>query len=357
MDPIMRAALVFLDEAETFWQEHPGRVLPLVADASDRGEVVSALRLAELAPDNRRPLVVYEAAFADTGLYFIGLSAAVACGYEAVRRGVAEEGVELPAFTMNPIALGPLERAALAMERAAVLLGERFEGLTVALVPEQVTAEAAWRESVRALDRMTRPARIRVAAYAPPGASWPGMLREEGARFQLDAGTLLGFLREQAPSAGPASETAPEQAAAGLRALMLDAATKTADQDHAGAAASYAQARSLCVTVGLVMEEATVLMALGGACVAAGAPDQAIEHYTAAAGIAERAEAWALACQAWLGAGGACLVHGVTTSAETAYRTAARTARAGGIAVLEGEALRMAEACGGAAKLPAREAP
>ena len=61
MDPVMRAARVFLMEAETLWRERPERVLPLVGEASERGEMVKALRLAELAPENRRPLFLYEA--------------------------------------------------------------------------------------------------------------------------------------------------------------------------------------------------------------------------------------------------------------------------------------------------------
>ena len=116
----------------------PERVLPLGAEPSERGEVVKALRLGELAPDNRRPLFLYETPFTEATQYFVGLAEAIMHDYEALRKGVGEEGVTLPAFTMNPIGLGPLECAVLAMERAATLLGDRFEGATVALVPEQV---------------------------------------------------------------------------------------------------------------------------------------------------------------------------------------------------------------------------
>ena len=114
----MRTARVFLAEADVIWRERLPKqsVLPLVAEASGRREVVKALRLAELAPENRRPLFLYEAPFAEAEPYFHELTEAIGRDYEAVRKGVANEGVELPAFAMSPLALGPLERATLAME-------------------------------------------------------------------------------------------------------------------------------------------------------------------------------------------------------------------------------------------------
>ena len=269
MDPIMRAARAFLDEVDERWEEGPGQVLPLVAEASDRGEVVKALRLGELSAENRRPLFLYEAPFAEAGAYFDGLTEAIARDYEAVRAGVAEEGVTLPGFTMSPILLGPLGRAALAMERAAALSGVCFDGVTVALLPEQITDGAAWRESVRALEGVSRSLRVRLAVHATPGGPLDGALGDEGARFHVDAGELLGFLAEQDGSAseGPVTEALPEPAAARtaatgrkLRALMLEAAAKMAGQEPAAAAAAYEQAAALCAAERLVMEEAAARM-------------------------------------------------------------------------------------------------
>ena len=227
MDPVMRAARVFLADADALWRERPERVLPLIAEASERGEMAKALRLAELAPENRTPLFLYEAPFAEAEPYFDGLTEAIERDYEAVRKGVANEGVELPPFAMNAIALGPLERAALAMERAAALLGERFDGATFALVPERVENGPAWRDSVRALDPMARSQRVRLAVHAPPGERFDGALAEDGARFHIDQEELTTFLVEQADPAGgdPAAEGGPGAAIGrNVRALLLSAA-------------------------------------------------------------------------------------------------------------------------------------
>src|SRR5690242_5074371 len=124
MDPITRAVRAFLVEAKAFWRAWPERVLPMIAEPSERGEVVKALRLAELAPENRRPLFLYEAPFADARTYFDGLVEAIRHDYEAISEGVAGEGVILPAFSINGTALGSVERAVLAAERAAMLLGD-----------------------------------------------------------------------------------------------------------------------------------------------------------------------------------------------------------------------------------------
>ena len=87
------------------------------------------------------------------------------------------------------------------------------------------------------------------------------------------------------------------------------------------------------------------LVALGGAFVAAQTPELAIESYSKAAGLAERAEGWALASQAWFGAGGAHLLRDNHGPAAVAYREAERAARCAEIAPLRIEALRLAGAC------------
>jgi tetratricopeptide (TPR) repeat protein len=348
MDPVMRAARVFLMEAETLWRERPERVLPLVAEASERGEVVKALRLAELAPENRTPLFLYEAPFAEAEPYFDGLTEAIERDYEAVRKGVADEGVELPPLSANAVALGPLKRAVLTMEQVAARLGERFAGATFALVPAQVGNDPAWRESVRALDHTPRSPRVRVAVYAPPGGPLDDALAEEGARFYVDQGELMAFIAEQGSAAGedPATEDGPATAIASkLRALLLAAGASTTAQQHTVAAQRYEEAATLCVGEGCVLEEAMARMGRGGACLAAEAPDLAGESYRKAAVLAEGEKAWALACQAWLGVGGAYLLEDAHALAAVSYRAAAEAARRAEIAPLRAQALRMASTC------------
>src|SRR5262245_22084710 len=186
MDPITRAARAFLAEAKAFWRTWPERVLPIIAEPSERGEVVKALRLAELAPENRRPLFLYEASFVDARTYFDGLVEAIRHDYEAIRAGAAGEGVIFPAFSTNGMALGPVERAVLAVERATMLLGDRFDGVLVALVPENVANAAAWRGSVAAMNRMSHSPPVRLAVYAPPGGPLNGTLGDRGARFHIN---------------------------------------------------------------------------------------------------------------------------------------------------------------------------
>jgi hypothetical protein len=88
-----------------------------------------------------------------------------------------------------------------------------------------------------------------------------------------------------------------------------------------------------------------VLAGLGGAFVAAQTPELAIESYSKAAGLAEQARAWTLACHAWFGAGGAYLVRGSYGPAAVAYRAAESAAKQAEIAALRIEALRMTGAC------------
>jgi hypothetical protein len=328
MDPIKRAILEFTASAEAFWRTRPGRLLPLIAAEDDRQLVVQALRLREHAADNRRPLVVYEAPFVSAETYFPGLADALARHYELVRQGAAEEGVELPPFAGDDgtVPSGVLKRAAIAMNRAAHLLGEGFDGIVIALVPEHIAGPEAWRDSIAVLAATRWLERVRVAALAPPGGPLSAVLGSEGARLNVDSGEVLGFVRQLAAqeSAGPVAAldvppAAPAPAAAAgpedgapapgagerLRVLVLDAAEALAAGRPTEAAAVYREARRLCQAENLPEQEAAMLTGLGGAYLAAQKPRLAADAYRESAGVAEQAEAWPLACQGWLGMGGA----------------------------------------------------
>jgi hypothetical protein len=234
MDPITRAARVFLAEAEAFWRAEPMRVLPLFAAPSERGEVVKALRLQELSPDNRRPLFLFEEPFAESHAYLDGLAEAIRQDYEQIRRGVAEEGVTLPPFPATVQARegcsAPMQRAVVVLELAARLLGDPFEGLCMALVPRQVADRAGWQESMATLHRVRLSARVRIAVFAPPDGPLHGMSSSLGAHLHIDEAELRDYLRrmDSTTSEGSRSELPAPETAMQLRRLLLDAAARTA---------------------------------------------------------------------------------------------------------------------------------
>jgi tetratricopeptide (TPR) repeat protein len=372
VDPITRASRVFLEEAAAFWRAGRGPILPMVAGASARPDLVKTLRLAELAKENRRPLFLYEEPFTTAYAYGNGLAGAIAADYEAVRAGAEDESVALPLFTAPgvepPGADAPRARMAWAIERAAALLAERLDGVLVALVPTRVEDAHAYRELIAALAETRFSPRVRLAVFHPPGGPLEGVLGGDGARFHVDPDELAEHLKQLgsgAGSAGPPAAPPPiptedqrrafeaatgrrlpsPETARSLRALLLDAARATGQGDHATAAARYRDARVLCQREALALEEATVLLALGGACLAARTLDPANEAYAQAVELAQALEAWPVVCQAWLGAGGAELTAMRYEAAAPAYRAAADAAKRGGIAVLCVEALRMAGTC------------
>jgi hypothetical protein len=341
MDPITRASRVFLAEAEALWKEKPGRVLPLIAAPSERDDVVKALRLQEYAPENRRPLLLFEEPFDGPRVYFDGLEDAVRQDYEHIRRGVADDGVMLPSFPVpgesRPNAHCALMGAALAVEQAAMLLGAPFEGVLLALVPRRVVDARRWRESIATLGGARFSARVRIAVWAPPGGPLGYVLGEGGARLRIDRDELRRYLQHLGEGSGGA--------AGNLKVLLLDAGHASAAGEHAAAAVLYRQARAVYAAEGLKTQEAMVLIALGGACLGAGAPGLASESYTKAAELARAEEAWSIACQAWLGAGGAHLMSKEHVPAAAAYRAAAQAAEMAGVPVLRVESLRMAGTC------------
>jgi hypothetical protein len=341
MDPATRAMQQLTARAEAFWRVYPGRLLPLIAAEEDRSLVVQALRLRENAPDNRRPFFVVEEPFTGSDVYFPRLAAHIAEQYERLRQGVADEGVTLVPFAAGGdlrVSGSALAQAGLAADRVARLLGEQFDGIVVALVPDHVANVAHWREGVRVLAETRWSPRVRFAVLAPPGGPLASVLPDIGARFELDPGAMLAFLAQPGPDA-------PEATTPGLRPLLLAATKAQAAGDFSAAAARYREARARCQSEGLLEQEIVVLLALAGACLAAGAPDLAVQSYRDAAMLAESAEAWALACHAWMGMGGAFLPDESFAPAVVAFRAAEAAAKRGEIPSLEAEAGKMVGTC------------
>ena len=331
MDPITRAMQRLADDAEAFWGARPNHLLPLLADEDQQADLVQALRLYEARPENRRPVVVLRAPFEAATPYVEALAEQIAGDYERVRVGAAEEGVELPPFggDEDTVPSGALsKRVVLAMNRAAARLGERFDGIVIALVPDHVADEPGWREGVRVLAATRWAPRVRLAVQAPPGGVLADILGPLGARFRVDHGAMLAFLRERLPE--PSTGSSATAISAQLPALLLRAAESMAAGLPAEAAETYREARALCQIEGLIHQEAAVTVALGGACLAARALDLAARSYHDAAALAETVEEWPLACQAWLGAGGAYLTQAEHAPAAVSYEAAAAAAKSGG---------------------------
>ncbi|MEO7327454.1 MAG: hypothetical protein ABI193_02670, partial [Minicystis sp.] len=181
----------------------------MIAEPSDRGALVKTLRLRELDADNRTPLFLYEEPFLEPSSYFEGLVASIRADYEILREGVHTEGVALPPFLVPEAVprdpLPRLEQAACAIERAAFLLGEPFDGVDVALVPSRVEDGAGWRESVATLSRAPLSSRVRLSIFDRPGGPLKGTLDELGAHFHVDPDELATYLRAlgQGTSKGP----------------------------------------------------------------------------------------------------------------------------------------------------------
>ena len=291
MDPITRAMRRLTAGVDAFWRSHPSRVLPLTAAEEHRAHVAQAIRLGENAQDNRRLFIVFEGCFTDADTYFFKLVDEITEHYELFRVGLAEDGVQVPPFVRQneTIPSGALARAALAMERAAWLLGDRFDGIVVALVPEHIVDPTAWLDSARALAAIRWTPRVRVAVLVPPGVALEGIAGNEGVRFQLDQGELIAFLMQlPEPAAAEPSimpgETHDRQS---LGALLLRAAEALSAQRADEAAQLYREARARRRVEGLAEGEASVLAAFAGACLACGAPALAADSYQQAANRSE----------------------------------------------------------------------
>lgn len=127
MDPITRAMRLFFDDAEAFWHAHPGRLLVIIAAEGQRALVAQALWPRELAPDGRRPIVVFDEPLTATGTYSHGFADAITEQHALIRAALAEDGAELPPFAgeHGTRPSGAVECAVLAIKRARLLADPR----------------------------------------------------------------------------------------------------------------------------------------------------------------------------------------------------------------------------------------
>lgn len=327
-------------------------MLRLIVDDADRGELVKALRLAEASHENRRPLVLYEAPFAETDSYFNGLCNRIAEDYESLRKGAAEEGVVLAPFgrseNVGAEHIDPIGRAVLHAERFAALLGERLDGVLVVLIPAWVEGAARWRECIETFAEAPFSQRVRVAVVDRPGGALEPVLGVGGARLAIDRTALSAYAkqltsREHRDPAGASQPVCTK--ARELAHVLLDAADRTRQGDMMGAAERYGRAITLCQAAELTTEEASVRMAHAGACLAAGNAPAALESYSKAAELGERENAFPIVCQARLGAAGVAFAFKRYGHAAMAYEAAAEAARRAELPLLRIEALRMAGTC------------
>jgi tetratricopeptide (TPR) repeat protein len=353
MDPITCAARRLFAEMDVFWEAaEERRTLRITASDEDRSDLVKALRLFEASPENRRPMFLYEAPFIEPRGYFTGLCDRIAQDYELVRKGAAEEGVMLPPFAVDERMLAqrlsPIGRAVLHMERAATLLGERLDGVLVALVPPHVGLAGCFRECVATLAKALLSTRVHLAVVDRPNGPLESVLGATRAHFEIDQAKLLAHKKQliSQASGGPATDAQPAPTKTQeLASLLLDAAESTRQGGSTKAMELYRRAIVLCRAEDLMIEEACVRMALAGACLAAGEAPAALESYRKAAELGEKKKAFPITCQAWLGAAGICFTFKRYQHAATAYESAAEAARRAPLPLLRVEALRMAGTC------------
>jgi len=371
MDPFVQAAKRFVAHSAMLWRVGKVPVLRAVAAAEQRGDLVNALRWEEAQPECRRPLIVVEEPFEETGSYFEAVTRRVLEAYERLRKAASDTGVTLPEV-IAATSSEPVVQAVKTAEVAAAGLPATLDGLTVVLAPERVQQGPLWAIQASALLKAaTALAKTKRAARAPGvrwivhdvSGGWLAAPLGEGVAFAIDDGALFAWLKKateqaatkpdaiaapQVPAAEPATTSAdalPANGAAAVQRHVIAAAEALRAREPARAVESFRGAQSICAAEGRSVEEAGILLALAGAQLVASAPGEAVSSYQAAHVLAAKGETWTLACQAKLGEAGAELLKKRHRAAAEVYGEAAALAVKAEVPALRMEALRMAGVC------------
>jgi hypothetical protein len=372
MDPVTVAAKRFLAELDGFWNPPPGvpiapghRVLRLVVAPAGHGDLRKALRWLEWSPHNRRPVVLFEDAFEDEPRWLRALVAKTANDCEAVRQGLAEDGIALKLPVRPPDPAIDAKAARDYLDTVAERMTEPLDGLFVVLAPKRVTDSRAYRRTLAAIVASPTGAALRLAVLDVPGADQGlAALLPFELRFEVNRAELFAFLKQLGPrrSEGPAIpeppglprskhaiekevEPSPSSQSAGetLRGLLLDAGQALSDGNANLAVQEFRAAQRLCRAEDLVAQECATTMGLGSAHLAAGDEQSALAAYVHAAQHALAAELPHLAAQAMLGVAGVHFGEGRHAEARAVYEAIERLAM--DVPSIVQEAGRMQENC------------
>ena len=371
MDPITRAHQTFVREAKALFGAGKKNIVRFVTEHEHRGDMMKSLRIWEVERDNRRPFFLYEEPFRSVDTYFDGLSKQLIEDYGRIRDGAAKEGVQLPAFTLQDAArvatLEPLGRSVVHVERIAVLLGERLEGILIALLPKQIHDSATWQRCMEAWVKVPWSARVRIGLFDVPHGVLENIAGEVGARFVVDRDELFAYLKQMVTneSAGPplapkpvptdaqkreheertGQSLMPAEEGRRLRLLLVEAAEFLGQARHGEAAQAYGRARGICQLYRLRLEEAAVLFALAGMSLALGSAEKAIDCYRQAAEIGREEKQLHIVAQAYMGMAGVYMMVKDWHAAAKTYAMAADAAKKAEVPALRIEALRLVGTC------------
>jgi hypothetical protein len=374
MDPITLAAKRLHCDIDAFWNPHPGalialgpRVLRLVVSASERGDLLKALRWLEWSSASRRPIILFEEPFEDEPRWLRALIAKTADDCEAVRKGFAEDGVRLtlpPARPADAVLDATTARRYLDATAECMVNGS-LDGLFVAVVPKRVTDPRAYRATLARLTASPVGAALRLAVLDIPGTDQElRALVPTEARFEVDRAELFGFLKQIGlkPSAGPAirkpswSSALPSwQVGETLRVLLLDAGEALATGKAWLAVQHFEAAQELSHHNDLTAQECAIGIGLGSAHVVAGDEPAALAAYDDAVRRALEAELRPLAAQALLGMAGIHFSKGRYAEARIAYEIIARLSI--DVPSLAEEAQHMQKRCRELERVNAEEEP
>ena len=345
MDPLTLASKQFRTNLLAIWEPLgapplDSSVLRVAYSHSDAKELVKTLRIQEWQPDNRRPFVIVSAPFRDEASFLGAFFAQLERDYGALRKGLGEEGVELPELSapkQRPLA----EELRARLTFIAKEVGSALGGLVLAIMPERIEDDAAYAKVARGLLSTNAPANTHLLLGDAEALRdvVPGLVT-----FAVDEPALRAYLKSlgQQPSAGPSASTSslnPTEKAAlearigrklpsrntatDLRGYLLDAAAALEKQDWKLAVKKFRAARMLCRVSGLVEEEACASIALGSAEFALGDRRAAIAAYRRGGELATQRGNVTLAAQAELGVAAVHFAAGEWEKARVAYRAVA----------------------------------
>lgn len=374
MDPITLAAKQLHADIEAFWSPHPGapiapgpRILRLVVNPSERRDLLKALRWFEWSPVNRRPVILFEEPFEDEPSWLRALIAKTSDGCEAVRKGLAEDGMLLTPTPARPTdAVLDATTARRYVDTAAeCMVNGALDGLFVAVAPKRVTDPRAYRATLAKLTALPIGRALRVAVLDSPGAEQKlRALFPAEARFEVDRAELFAFLKQTGPkpSAGPtipkaawSSALPARQVGETLRVLLLEAGQALSVDMARLTVQHFEAAQELSRENDLTAQECAIGIGLGSAHGAAGDEAAALAAYDDAMQRALTADRLPLAAQALLGMAGIHFSKGRYAEARIAYETIARLTIA--VPPLAEEARRMQKQCRELERVNTEEAP
>lgn len=397
MDPVSKEIDRFRESFRDFRENLDARILHVITQPEQAGNIIKALRIEEWQPDNRCPFLIFNTAYTDKEPPFEEMCTVLQEHHRLLKKGMSDQNIDIPDLN---VALSGKEDPdfafALYIQDFHNSIRGHFDGLLVCWLPTDIVDKRGWQKSVIKLLSLPFDPAIRFVIADEDRKALEKEFRKSPeilvtTDFHVDDRETLDYFKKLMGTDGSSANAVPPSVpgaplgaarpdvpppprkvgvrqptedeiktaieASGsepaltpresdrLRRLVFDAAVASGENRPEDAIRLQQMACDICHEAGVKLEEVLMIMVLATYYQQSNQRIRAVEEYRRSESLALDMEAYAQVTQIRMSLAYLYLMHKVYDLAAVEYEKAAESAQKIADPIMRIEALRMAGTC------------